>query len=273
MKKLALAALPGLFFFVLARVAGAESLGTSARQLPPGSLRWLTYYQAVEDQALKFSVQGNGVCTAAGGIIFSCGQGANADSLGSGRAAMAKLVYQPWESFQYYASVGVADYDVKVPSATVSNLLTGDNPGHRETAGVKWVFYPDTIVTPALAIDASLTHARHYFNRRAQSGSPGLVDSVTQRLDLLESQVAVETSHLFVLPQNVKLEPYGGVKWGYVWADLKDLTTGGHAAGGKNSVRPFFGLRVPIFEHEQLFAEAAFIDGTYYATGLEIRFK
>lgn len=248
-------------------------LGATARQLPAGSLKLLTYYQATEDQTLNFSVQGGGNCSTPAGVPFNCGQASSIDTLGSGRAALTKLVYQPWESFQYYATLGVGDYDLKVPSATITNDLTGDKPGYTFGVGLKYVFYPDTIVTPGLAIDASFTRSRYDFSRRFPGGSALINNNISERLDLYESQIAVLASHLFTLAQIYKFEPYGGIKWDYAWADLKDLTDGTHSGGGKKSIRPFIGLRVPVFEHEGFFAEASFVDGTQYATGLEIRFK
>lgn len=258
--------------------AGAEVLGTSARQLPAGTWKWLVYYQGTEDQALNFSVRGggNGNCTAAppsGAVGFPCNQAVKAEVVGSGRSAVLKTIIQPWESLQYYASVGVGDYDIRIPSNTLTNLVTGDTPGYAFTAGLRWVVVPDTLVTPAVALDAGVTKSRYYFNRRFPGGTPGANNNISQRLDLLESQVAVMASHLFTITDALKLEPYGGVKWSHTWADLKDLTDGGHAAGGKNSARPFLGLRVPVFEREGLFAEASFVDGTQFGAGLEIRFK
>lgn len=240
--------------------------------MQPGSVKLLVFYRAVEDEALGFSVRSNsGSCGTTNGVPFACSQSGDVDALGSGRAAIAKLVIQPWDSLQYYVSAGVGDYDLKVPSITVTNLLTGDKPGSLFAAGLKWVFIPDTVVTPALAVDASVTRSRYYLSKQFPS-SPPAAGNITQRLDMLESQVAVQASHLFTVAGRLKLEPYGGVKWSYVWSDLKNLVDGSHAAGGRDSTRPFFGLRVPIFDHETLFAEAAFVNGTQFASGVEVRF-
>lgn len=269
--------------------SAAQSLGTTARQLPKGSLKILGYYQGVQDQALNFNVSAPAVCTAQllPNVSFPCGQGGDIEVKGRGGAGMVKVLYQPWESLQYYAAFGMGDYSIAVPSTTLVNTLTGDNPGTAMTVGAKAVIYPDTIVTPAIAVDASISRSSYRFNRKSPGG--GASGNINQRLNFMQYQVAVEASHVFTLvdaddkadakaglvalkSSGFKLEPYGGVKWSRIQTDLKDLIDGSHAGGQQDSVSPFLGLRIPLYEHEGLFAEASFVDGYQYAAGLEIRF-
>lgn len=277
----------------LAGPASAQLLGTTARQLPKGSLKILTYYQGVQEQALNFNIVGSRVCTAAppsGGVTFACGQGGDVEVKGDGGAAMLKVVYQPWESLQYYAAFGVGDYSLSVPSNTITNRMTGDRPGTLMTAGLKAVLYPDTQFTPAIAFDASISRSSYKFNRTFPGGTPGVKGNIDQRLELMRYQFAVETSHTFTLKDadekadekdsgislknaGIKLEPYGGVKWARVQSDLKDLIDGSHSGGKQDSVSPFLGVRIPFSKNEGLFAEASFVDGYQYGAGLEVRFN
>lgn len=273
-----------------AGAAGAQSLGTTARQQPKGSLKILAYYEGVQGQELNFNIAAPALCVSqTGGVSFACGQGGDVEVKGRGGAGLLKLVYQHTESLQYYAAFGVGDYSVSVPSATITNDLTGDNPGTVMTAGAKALILPDTVVSPALALDVSVSRSRYYFNRRFPGGTPGGNNNINQRLDLMRYQVAVEASHVFILRDAVdkadekaglaalrdaglKLEPYGGVKWSRIQSDLKDLEDGGHAGGQQDTVTPFAGLRLPLFERNMLFAEASFLGGYQYAAGMEIRF-
>ena len=252
--------------------AGAQVLATTARQSSSGSLKFLAYYQGVQNQTLNFNTNDSGTCTAPGGATFACGQGGTVAAKGTGGAGMMKIVWQPWERFQYYAMYGVGDYSMSVPSTTVTNILTGDAHGQIYGAGIKASIVPDTLVTPAIALDLSIAQSLYNFNRRFPGGTPGISD-ISQRLTLMTYQFAVETSHLFVLDAQWKLEPYGGVKWVRVQTDLKDLGDGSHAGGQTDTVTPFLGLRVPVEEHEAFFAEASFVDGYHYGGGLELRFK
>lgn len=266
-------------FFVLAFVAfpaAAQLVGTTARQASSGSLKLLVYHQGIADQSVNFTINGAGTCTAAppsGAVSFACGQAGDVEAKGSGGAGLVKIVWQPWERFQYYAHFGVGDYSLSVPSTTISNLLTGDSRGLIYGAGIKASVVPDTIVTPAIALDLSLTQSNYNFNRRFPGGTPGASGNIDHRLILMTYQFAVEASHLFTLDEHWKLEPYGGIKWTRVEADLKDLVDGAHAGGKQDTASPFLGLRVPAGDHEAFFAEASFVDGYHYGAGLELRFK
>jgi hypothetical protein len=254
--------------------AGAQLLATTARQDSDGSLKLLTYYQGVQDQTVNFTANDSGSCTTPNGVSFTCGQSGTVAAKGDGGAAMLKLVWQPWERFQYYATYGIGSYSLSVPSSTVANVLTGDTVGQIFGAGLKASVVPDTIVTPAVSIDASLTESLYTFNRRFPGAVPGGADNdIDQRLTLTTYQISVETSHLFALDEQWKLEPYSGVKWMRVQADLKDLGDGSHAGGQTDTVTPFVGLRVPVDGHQAFFAEASFLDGYHYGGGLELRFK
>lgn len=256
--------------------AAAQLLATTARQESRGSLKFLAYYQGVADQNINFSVDGSGICTAAppnGGVAFPCNSSGDVEANGSGGAGLFKVTWQAAERFQLYANVGTGDYSIKVPSTTVENTLSGDKLGLIFGAGLKASIVPDTIVNPAIALDLSIMRSHYNFNRITPGGTPGINDGFSQRLELMTYQVAVEASHLFVIDENWKLEPYGGVKWTRVQADLKDLASGSHAGGQKDTGTPFLGLRVPAEDRIAFVAEASFLDGLHYGGGLELRFK
>jgi len=270
----------------------AQNLNTSARQLPQGSLKVSAYYQGEQDQALNFNVNNSGSCSSPNGSVgFGCDQSGSVEAKGHGGQGLVKMVYQPWDSFQYYAVGGLGSYSLNVPSTTITNQLTGDTPGWILGAGVKAVLAADTQFTPAIAVDASLTHSQYAFNRRFPGGgSPTQNNDVNQQLGLWQYQVAIEASHLFTIVDavtkqeqketglalvnpSIKLEPYGGVKWTRTQADLHDLQDGSHAGGQQDTISPFVGLRIPAYDHEAFFAEASFVDGYVYSGGMEIRFK
>ena len=257
----------------LASSAGAQLFGTTAHQESSGSLKILGYYDGVQNQTINFTTNDSGVCTAPGGASFACGQGGTVAAKGSGGAGMFKIVYQPWERIQYYGLYGVGQYTLNVPSATVTNVLTGDGYGQIYGGGIRASILPDTIVSPGIALDLSMAQSVYYFNRRFPGGTPGANNNIDQRLTLMTYQFAVEASHRFTIDEDWKLEPYGGVKWVRVQADLKDLGDGSHSGGQTDTLTPFLGLRIPVEGHEAFFAEASFVDGYHYGGGIELRFK
>ncbi len=259
----------GVLLFVSS--ASAQLLGTSSRQLPAGSLRLLTYYSGVSDQTVRFNVRGTGSCVSQNGVTFGCNQTGDVDGSGDGAMGAAKLVWQPWDILQYYGVVGAGGYRLKVPGANGDQYLSGDNPGVMGTLGVRGTIYPDTVVTPAIALDASISDTRYAFNRATGVGS-GAQTTINQALSLWRYQVALEAGHQFSV-ESWKVEPYGGLKWTRTQADLLDRQTGGHSGGRIDVVSPFLGVKVPASEHEAFFAEAAFVEGYQYGAGLEVRFK
>lgn len=256
--------------------AAAQLLGTTAHQASKGSLKFLAYYQGVADQNLNFSISNSGACTAAppnGGVAFPCNSSGDVEAKGSGGAGLFKVTWQAAERLQLYAHVGTGDYSVKVPSTTVENTLSGDKLGLIYGAGLKASIVPDTIVNPAIALDLNFTRSHYNFNSITPGGTPGINNGFSQSLDLMTYQVAIETSHLFPISKSWKLEPYGGVKWTRVQADLKDLVSGSHAGGQQDTGTPFLGLRIPAEDHIAFFGEASFLDGLHYGGGLELRFN
>lgn len=258
----------GVLFSV--SLASGQMLGTPARQQDAGSLTLLTYYQGVQDQTVRFDVAGTGDCASKGGPSFACNQTGSVDASGQGGMGVVKLVYQPWDYIQYYGSIGVGNYALSVPSETVTNQLSGDNPGVEGALGLRATIYPETIVTPAIAVDGSLSGSRYDFNRMTDSN--GVAQTVNQTLTMWQYQVAVETSKRFAVEESVTLEPYGGVKWVRTQSDLLDHQSGSHAGGQLDTVTPFLGLRIPATKHELFFAEASFVDAYQYAAGLSIGF-
>ncbi len=261
--------------FLLSASADAQTLGGSVRQLAPGTWKLIGYYQGVQDQDLRFTLQSGGPCSAGGSLnpSFACGSGGNVDATGSGGALKAMLLAQPWEGLQYYVSAGVGRFSLSVPSNTVTNVLTGDLPGYLYNVGVRAVIIPDTVAGPGVAIDGSLGWQRYYFSEMRPSGV-GPTTQVQQRLDVYQYQVALVAAHRFDFTgSRWFLEPYGGIKWVRSESKLKDLRGGGRVGGIGDTFTPVLGLQLPVYERELLFAEATFVGGYQYAAGLQVRFK
>ncbi|HBL18583.1 MAG: hypothetical protein A2X36_08805 [Elusimicrobia bacterium GWA2_69_24] len=254
----------------------AQTIASSARQKDAGSLEASVYYQGTRDQELNFAVGGSGGCAdRTNTVTYSCESTADIPAEGSGDAMIAKLVYQPYESVQYYVSAGVGNYALKTASITVTNTHGGDRPGFLYAAGLKAVIWPESIVTPAIALDAQLGWQRYYFNdmQPGVGENNAVSTAVDERFDIFHTQVALETSRRFKFKgERLQVEPYGGIKWLRAQAWIKDLRRGGRAGGAQDTATPFLGVRLPIFEKEVFFAEASFINGIQFAAGLNVQF-
>ncbi|MDE2313762.1 MAG: hypothetical protein KGL04_06285, partial [Elusimicrobia bacterium] len=146
---------------------------------------------------------------------------------------------------------------------------SGDGAGPVFSLGVQDVIFPDTIVTPAVAVEAGFEGAMYPLTR--MTASDGSSSAVNDTLTLLEYQLGVIASRV-VPVGGWKVEPYGGIRWYRASADLKDSTTGSHSGGFRDTLAPVLGLRVPTSDHEGLFAEASYVGGFQYGGGLSLRF-
>lgn len=233
-------------------------LGTTARQEPARSWRLALFYQGTRAQDLNFEVSDSANCAGGGGVTFPCSTTGRLEAEGSGDAAILKLSYQPRErGLQLYATVGAGEYRVQTGTTTVFRSRLTDRSGFLTSIGGRAVLWPDTVVTPALAVDASLGWQRYFGD---------------DRLDLLQLQLALQTSHRFELEGGWKLEPYGGVKYLRTRASLTDVGARSRVSGRKDTVTPFAGLNIPVYEGDNLFAEASFVDGIQFAAGYAVRF-
>lgn len=254
------------FFF--SGVAGAQTLATSARQLEPGTWKLIPYFQGTKGQDLKFTPSGSGCTTIAlaGGktTCLSTSTSGDIKAHASGGMGMVKLLVQPWDAVQYYVAGGLGGMSLDIPGGAP---LGTQQTGFAVIGGARAVIIPDTVVGPGVAFDASYGLQRQRFGELGSS-------SVDESLDMRQIQLAVEASHRFdISDPKTALEPYGGVKWLRTQSQLFDNQGGGRVGGIQDTYTPFAGLLVSVYEHESLFAEAAFVDGVQYAAGAHIRFK
>lgn len=242
--------------------ASAQMLGTSARQMKAGAWDLGIFYQGTFNQELTFSITDTANCVAGiASIPFACTTTGDLDAEGNGGALLFKATLQAKErGFQIYAAAGVGEYSVRVGSVTVFNSQVLNRSGFLTSLGAKAVLWPDTIVTPALAVDGSIGWQRYFGD-----GS---------RLDLLQFQLAVETSHRFRFEKDkFTLEPYGGVKWLSTRAWLTDVGSRQRVGGREDAISPFVGLRIPVFGGEDsIFTEVSFVKGVQLASGMSLRF-
>ncbi|OGS04973.1 MAG: hypothetical protein A3G41_00745 [Elusimicrobia bacterium RIFCSPLOWO2_12_FULL_59_9] len=246
--------------------ARAQALMTSARQMPEGSSKLIVYYQGSAGQDLNFALNGSGSAVSKStSVVYASQSGGDVKGEGDGGGLFLKWVIQPWEQIQYYALAGAGKYALHVPSATVTNTLSGERIGWTYGAGMRAVLHPDTPVMPAIALDAAMARSRYFFSRLTQGSLGG--KSIDHRLDLYQYQLAFEASHRFA-----DWEPYGGVRWQRIQTHLSDSADGSAAGGIEDGVSPFLGVRYQWTSRESLVAEAAFVKGVSFGCGLEIKF-
>ncbi len=243
----------------------AQTIASSARHMEQGSWRLSVYHQGAINEDLEFDVGSSGTCSSPNAPVatFACGSTGTVTAEGDSEAGIAKLTFQPYERMQYYIAGGVGNYRLK--ASTLS--ARGDNLGTIMGGGFKALIMSESLVTPAIALDAGFSFERYILNR-----SNGGLATIDERLELFRTQIAVEGSKRFEIDDNITLEPYGGLKWLRTRAVIKDLIVGDRQSGVQNTLTPFVGLSLPLFKSEGFFVEADFVNGIHYAAGLTVGF-
>jgi hypothetical protein len=112
------------------------------------------------------------------------------------------------------------------------------------------LLFPDTFVSPAVAIEAGLMYGQAPLNS-FRSGTSASIP-ISNTAEVLELQIAALISKKFA-----SVEPYGGVKIFRDYLTLKDNTDVGQISGVKDSVGVFGGARLYVHPHEALVIEGS----------------
>jgi hypothetical protein len=182
----------------------------------------------------------------------------------------AKLTVKVLGGWHVYAKGGKFSPELKLQTGSQDKFENKDNyQGSFIGGGVKWVMFPDTIVTPAVALDLGVTKSSSDLNK--VNGVPVL--SQNWDINALEYQGAVSISKKLLM-----FDPYGGVKFFKTAVDWR--TTVDEAgnlvdkkiSGDANGVAPYIGLSWSILPFVALTAEGSFGAEQSFAGGLTVGF-
>jgi len=187
------------------------------------------------------------------------------ESTGDNSTAALKLLINPWSGFYYWANIGIGLYDLSIPSSSVTNKLSSRDNGIIAGLGIRSVLFPDTIVTPSVAIEAGLNYSVYNLSE-FQSGvcAEQLIDN---RLELTEIQASVIVSKVID-----RIEPYGGLRIFRTITSLTDKQSTGSVSGIKDNAGIFAGIKVKVYPHEAIVLEGNFIGQSSFVVGWNVDF-
>jgi hypothetical protein len=246
----------------------------ASEQMRPANViesgRWAAAFYGVrsEQKDLEFRVRGADLIQVplkSGGTAQFF---ANADTDlafdGEGTSAVLKLTWRPASGLQYTFKAGTGDYEIRVPSGSVVNVLENGPAGLLWGAEVGWTMISDTPVTPAVALLLGYSRSDYRMERLRSGGAPV---AVSQRFSLEEVQGSVAASKRWK-----RFEPYGGLRFFRQSVVLYDSALAERVRGGREGWSPYAGLRWEFLPRESLVLEVAGADETLFAAGLSIGF-
>lgn len=183
----------------------------------------------------------------------------------SNNGVIAKMLFQPHDTLVYWVGANSTAYEIEIPSFSHKNLIRSQVPGWCVSAGMRHILMPDTIVSPALSIEAGISHSRTPVAVLYAGSSAGrIIDNV---FSVTEYHIGVGTSKKYS-----HVEPYGGVMISRAHAVMRDNAEAVEIGGYRDTVNAILGLRLYPFQHESLICEASFVGESSFSIGWNIDF-
>jgi hypothetical protein len=254
---------------LLAGAARASESMRSPHSMEMGKVAVSVYGVRAEQENLTFRLGGASLISVplqgGGTAQFFANSNTDLEFDGEAVSTVLQLAWRPAGGLHYVFKVGTGDYDVRVPSGTVENVLENSSPGRLLGFEAGWTILPDTPVSPAIGVSLGYTRS-DYGLRRLRSGGNAPV-AVDQDFSLEEWQGAASVSNRWG-----RFEPYAGLRFMRQTATLRDNVSADRVRGHRDGISPYAGLRFEFFPREALVLEAAFLDETVLAAGVAIGF-
>lgn len=241
----------------------ADELVFPAAQIEQGK-GMVSFYLNRSDENLSLKITNREEIRIGGNSYFSDVSN-DLEAEGRGEAAIVKVIVNPWSGFYYWLKAGSGSYELEIPSVTVRNRLSGMNHGVIAGMGIRSLLFPETIVTPALALDFGVNYRKYDFNTLQPEG--GQKSVIQNTFEITDLQAAVLISR-----KSKGIEPYGGVKVSRSYVTLSDVPSLGKISGSKDTAGVVIGTHLYPFPHESLFIEGVFSEKTSYSVGWKIDF-
>lgn len=250
-----------LMLCVSASAVMAVELMMPSRQVGAGTVA-LAWFQSQRD----FTLKTNGSSRIRVGSLSYVSAVSNEYSIRtSNSGALAKMLFQPHDGLVYWLGANSTSYEIEVPSFSHKNLLRSQVPGWGMCAGLRRILMPDTIVSPAVSVEAGISHSRTPVSVM-YAGSPEgqIIDNV---FSVTEYHIGLGVSKKYA-----KVEPYGGVTITRAHAVMRDNAAVIEVGGYRDTAAATVGLRLYPYKHESLICEASFIGEASFILGWNVEF-
>ncbi|OGS22197.1 MAG: hypothetical protein A2252_11300 [Elusimicrobia bacterium RIFOXYA2_FULL_39_19] len=177
--------------------------------------------------------------------------------------SVLKIVVNPFGGFSWWGKVGSTQYKIKIPSYSYTNELETTNPGILLGLGLKYQVFPETIITPGIVIEYSVSLTENRVDRLFNDGV--YIGPVSNKVRNIENQLSFNISKIFY-----KIEPYLGVKVNRNEIRLIDEESLGETRGSKDNIIIFLGSKLNLYKNESLIFEVNYIGETSISLGFNV---
>jgi hypothetical protein len=259
-RKILLTLISGLFFCSL--TYSAEII-FPASQVASGH-GMVAVYQDYSTQKMNLRTEGVDNVTI-GGISYNSAVNNTLECDAKSQGTSIRFIINPWDNLSYWLKMGIGSYEIEVPSSTVKNKYGTIDRGMTVGFGIRSRLFPDTIVSPAMALDFGIEYGN--FNMQTLQAGSGALQKVSDKFELTELQAA------FLISKRIKaFEPYGGIKVFRTYAAFTDADSLDRIYGTTDSAGVFAGLKTNFYPNESLVLEASFFGRSSISVGLDVGF-
>ena len=184
-------------------------------------------------------------------------------------AYAVKASFKVWEGWHVYAKAGKFTPEIEnIANSSLKYETKDDFDGTLMGGGIKYVLFPDTLVTPAVAVDIGATQWNVDINK-----FQGSAIAWKNEIDITEIQGSVSVSKKLLM-----FDPYVGAK--VMKTDVKwttNVTVAGQPVnkeikGDANGISPYVGLKFSPLPFISIQVEGSFAAESNISAGLRVGF-
>ena len=174
--------------------------------------------------------------------------------------AVLKAIVPINYKINFYTKAGFINSEIERDN----NRYSGKTDFSLYGGGIKYIFFPDTIVTPAITLDLGVTFSSNYMDKRKINNLKKEIDT---KLETLEYQGALIISKKLNL-----FEPFGGIKFFTSQIEWENREGQSYKGINNTDVGSFIGSKVFFYPLVSLVLEMDFIGEVGYGIGLDFKF-
>ncbi len=242
-------------------ILNASEILNTAHQLRKGELNLSVYYTNTS-RDINFSIE-TATRVVVGGESYYTKSLAKFDSEILYREVGAKVNFNPFDGLYYWLKGAFGKSELKMPTLD-GNIKFTDGARCRFALGVRKLLFPDTIVTPALAVETAFEYGRASLKKLHTNDGDAVADAV---LENKEYRLAFIGSKRFGV-----FEPYGAVKVSRIYSDFVNMGGSGNFSGNVDNVGLTAGLKVNFEPRESFTIEASFLNERSVSAAINLVF-
>ncbi len=178
-----------------------------------------------------------------------------------------KFVISPFLKWNVYGKFGIGTCAIEIPYINDTFKYLSDTKvwtGRTFGIGLRYILFPDTIVTPGISVDAAWNHKNYTLSKLEKKGESN---------NFTGAYISEEIQTAFLIGKKFSIaEPYGGLKIIAVNGKLTDKTVSQSIDEKHSGLAVFIGSKITIYPIVSVICEFTYGNEILYLLGLSVGF-